>query len=142
MLLRRKPTESIIERLEREGNDDFRLLDELGPGHFGLEHLLELREKSRTRIVSFHRRQKLAMTIGAAATGWIALAFVTWYMGYIWLAFAAFGIGAFSFTAFITLVFVQQQQFGTKGTLEYTQRMIEEELRRRAGKMPQKPRPK
>lgn len=142
MLLRRKPAESTIDRLEREGNDDFRLLDELGPGHFGLEHLLELREKSRMRIVSFHRRQKLAMTIGAAATGWIALAFVAWYMGYIWPAFAAFGIGAFSFTAFITLVFVQQQQFGTKGNLDYAQRTIEEELRRRAGKMPQKPRPK
>lgn len=142
MLLRRQPAESIIERLEREGNDDFRLLEELGPAHFGLEHLLELRERSRARIVSFHKRQKLSMMIGGMATGWIGLAFVAKWMTYIWLAFAAFGIGAFSFAAFLTLIFIQQKHFGTKGELDYTQRIIEDEIRKRAGKMPQKPRQK
>ncbi|MDX2278203.1 MAG: hypothetical protein NW218_01390 [Saprospiraceae bacterium] len=142
MTLRRKSPESALDRLEREGNDDFNLLNELGPGHFGVEHLLELREKSYQRLDRFQRRQKLAMMVGASAAVWIMMAFLSKVLNFIWLAFAAFGLGSLSLIAFLGLILLQQKQFGTKGELDYTQRMIEEELRRRAGKMPQNPRPK
>ena len=44
-MFRRKHSTDPFERLEREANDEFRLLDELGPEHFGSEHLLEFRGK-------------------------------------------------------------------------------------------------
>jgi hypothetical protein len=142
MIFRRKSPESALDRLEKAGNDDFSLLSELGPGHFGIEHLLELRERSYQRMDQFLSRQKLAMMVGASAAVWIMMAFLSKILNFIWLAFAAFGLGALSLIAFLGLILLQQKLFGTKGELDYTQRMIEEELRRRAGKMPQNPRPK
>ncbi len=142
MIFRRKSPESALDRLEKAGNDDFSLLNELGPGHFGIEHLLELRERSYQRMDQFLSRQKLAMMIGGTASIWIMMAFLAKVLNFIWLAFAAFGLGSLSLIVFLGLILLQQKQFGTKGELDYTQRMIEEELRRRAGKMPQNPRPK
>jgi hypothetical protein len=142
MIFRYKSPESALDRLEREGNDDFRLLDELGPGHFGVEHLLEMREKSFQRIEQFLRRQRLSMMIGGTAIAWIFMGFLAKILDFIWLAFAAFGLGSLSLITFLVLILLQQKQFGTKGDLDYAQQIIEDELRRRAGKMPQNPRPK
>ncbi len=47
-MLYRKPDESPLDRLEREANDEFRLLSE-APAEFAFEHLLELRERARRR---------------------------------------------------------------------------------------------
>jgi hypothetical protein len=139
-ILKRKPSESGLERLEREGNDDFLLLEELGPRHFGFEHLLELREQIRERLQIFQRRQRLAMIIGACSSGWIFLAIMARHFDYMWLALAAYSAGALSLIAFLGIVVWQKKQFESKGELEYTRQVIEEELRRRAGKMPQQPR--
>ncbi|MBU6340241.1 MAG: hypothetical protein KGS48_01995 [Bacteroidetes bacterium] len=142
MIFQRKNSESALDRLERECNDDFRLLDELGPSHFGVEHLLELRERSFARIDQFLRRQKFIMMLGGTAAAWIFMAFIAKLMNYIWLSFASFGLGALSIMAFLALLLLQQKQFGTKGDLDYIQRIIEDELKRRVGRVPQNPRPK
>jgi len=140
-MFRRTPPSDPLESLEREANDDFRMLEELGPSHFGAEHLLELREQARKRLLLFNRRLKLTMTLGACAIGWIFLAMLAKSLGYTWIAFGALGLGSGSFMGFFYVVFQQKRRFESKGALEYTQRVIEEELQRRAGKMPKRPRP-
>lgn len=140
MIFNRRSSESDLDRLEREANDDFRLLDELGPGMFGLEHLMELREQSRARLNLFQRRQKLAMILGSSAAGWIFLAIIARFAGKLWIAFAAYALGSLCIFAFLGILFWQKRKFESKGELEYTLMMIEEELRRRAGKMSWKPR--
>ncbi len=131
-MFRRTPKESPLDRLEREANDDFRLLDELGPAHFGADHLMELHARSRERLAIFRGRQRLALVVGTAATGWILLAFVSNFLKFKWLTLCALGAGGVSFAAFLFIVFWQKKRFDSRGELEYTQRIIEEELRRRA----------
>lgn len=131
-MFRRTPKESPLERLEREANDDFRLLDELGPAHFGADHLMELHARSRERLAIFRGRQRLALVVGTAATGWILLAFVSNFLKFRWLTLCALGAAGLSFAAFLFIVFWQKKRFDSRGELEYTQRIIEEELRRRA----------
>ena len=122
----------VFERLEREANDDFRLLDELGPAHFSAEHLMELHARVRERLTLFKGRQRLAMIIGSIATSWAMLAILFRLVGFKWLALTALGTAALCFLGFLFIVFWQKKRFESKGELEYAQRVIEEELRLRA----------
>jgi hypothetical protein len=131
-MFRRPPLPDLFDRLEREANDDFRLLDELGPAHFSAEHLMELHARVRERLVLFKGRQRLAMIVGVVGAGWGFLAMLFHAIGFRWLAFAALGGGALCFAGFLLIVFWQKRRFESKGELEYAQRVIEEELRRRA----------
>jgi hypothetical protein len=138
MVFKRAASEDIFDRLEREANNDFILLDEFGPAHFSQEHLLEMRQKTLEYLDQFQRRQKWAMTFGAVASIWIFLAFLSMAFGYAWPALFAYIAGFGCFSAFLFLIFRQKKQFGSKGELEYAKRVIEDELRLRVGKMPQK----
>ena len=131
-MFRRPHQPDVFDRLEREANDDFRLLDELGPTHFSAEHLMELHGQVRERLVLFKGRQRLAMIVGVIGTGWALLALLLQAVGLRWLALAAFGAAALCFTGFLFIIFWQKKRFESKGELEYAQRVIEEELRRRA----------
>ena len=131
-MFRRPRYVDVFDRLERESNDDFHLLDELGPLHFSAEHLMELHARVRERLVIFKGRQRLALLIGMIATGWLVVAVLFNVVGFTWLAFATFGAAALCLTGFLFIVFWQKNRFESKGELEYIQRVIEEELRRRA----------
>lgn len=72
------------------------------------------------------------MVLGSTATGWVLLAFVANFLSFKWLAFGALGVAGLSFAAFLVIVFWQKKRFESRGELEYTRRIIEEELRRRA----------
>lgn len=131
-MFRRQHQPDVFERLEREANDDFRLLDELGPTHFSAEHLMELHALVRERLVIFRGRQRLAIVIGSTATAWVFLGILSNLFDFRWISFAAFGAAALSFAAFLFIVFWQKKRYESRGELEYTRRIIEEELRRRA----------
>lgn len=131
-MFRRTHQPDVFDRLEREANDDFRLLDELGPVHFSAEHLMELHAQVRERLALFKGRQRLAMIVGAIGAGWTLVAVLFYAIGFRWLSFAASGATTLCFTGFLFIVFWQKKRFESKGELEYAQRVIEEELRRRA----------
>lgn len=131
-MFRRPHQPDVFERLEHEANDDFRLLDEVGPEHFSAEHLMELHARVRERLTLFKGRQRLAMIVGLISTGWVFATLLFRVMGLRWLAFAALGASALCLAGFLFIVFWQKKRFESKGELEYTQRVIEEELRRRA----------
>lgn len=131
-MFRRPHQPDVFERLEREANDDFCLLDELGPAHFSAEHLMELHTRVRERLALFKGRQRLAMIVGVIGTGWVVLALLFQITGFRWLAIGAFAAATLCFMGFLFIVFWQKKRFESKGELEYTQRVIEEELRRRA----------
>ncbi len=131
-MFRRPHQPDVFEHLEREANDDFRLLDELGPTLFSAEHLMELHARVRERLALFKGRQRLAMIAGVIGTGWASMALLFHTVGFRWFGFAAFGAAALCFSGFLFVVFWQKKRFESKGELEYAQRVIEEELRRRA----------
>jgi len=133
-MFRRPQLLDFFDRLEREANDDFCLLDELGPAQFSAEHLMELHARVREQLVLFKGRQRLAMIVGTIGAGWGFLAMLFHATGFRWLAFAALGAAALCFAGFLFIVFWQKKRFESKGELEYAQRVIEEELRRRAQK--------
>ena len=93
---------------------------------------MELHALSRERLAIFRGRQRFAMVIGSVATGWILFAFAANFLKIKWLAIAAFGAAGVCFAAFMLIVLWQKKRFESRGELEYTQRIIEEELRRRA----------
>lgn len=131
-MFRRPHQPDVFERLEREANDDFRLLDELGPAYFSAEHLMELHSRVREQLVLFKGRQRLAMIVGVIGTGWTLMVLMFNTIGFKWLAIAALVASALCFSGFLFVVFWQKKRFESKGELEYAQRVIEEELRRRA----------
>lgn len=132
-ILQHKPAdESPLDRLEREANDDFQMLEELGPTHFGTEHLLEMREHLRQQLSVFDRRQHFALSLGGTAAGWVVLGILTARMGWFWMALAAHSLAAASLVGFFVILFFLKKRFESRGELEHTAREIETELRRRA----------
>ncbi len=123
-----------LERLEKEANDEFRLLNDVGPQHFSAEHLLELREQMRQNIRLFMRRQRLAMVLAGTGVGWVFMATLSGFLQFHYLSVAAYTVSSLCLTAFLVIVFWQKWRFNSKGELEYTMRCIEDELRRRAEK--------
>ena len=131
-MFRRSHQPDVFERLESEANDDFRLLDELGPALFSAEHLMELHARVRERLALFKGRQRLAMIVGVIGTGWALMVLLFNAIGFRWLSIASLGASMLCFAGFLFVVFWQKKRFESKGELEYAQRVIEEELRRRA----------
>lgn len=131
-MLGRKSKESPIERLEREANDDFLLLAELGPEYFGAEHLLELREQMHLRMAQFDRWRKLNMLVGATSAGWMVLGGIAVVLGWPILGRLAFSVMGLSLLGFMAGVWLLKWKYESRGELEYTLRSIEDELRRRA----------
>ncbi|MBK9337916.1 MAG: hypothetical protein IPM98_15765 [Lewinellaceae bacterium] len=127
-----KQEESPLDRLEREANDDFLLLEELGPEYFGGSHLLELHERVRLRLAQFDRLRRLNTLVGATAAGWMLLGVVLVLVGWITPARVAFAVMGVSLLGFLAGVWLLKWKFESRGELEFTLRTIEEELRRRA----------
>jgi hypothetical protein len=93
---------------------------------------MELHAQVREQLTLFKGRQRLAMLVGAIGTGWALMALLFNTTGLRWLAIAASGACVLCFAGFFFVVFWQKRRFESKGELEYAQRVIEEELRRRA----------
>ena len=128
----RKPKEHPLDRLEREANDDFHLLAELGPQHFGGEHLLELRERMRWRMARFDRLRRLNLMVGATAAGWMVFGMIALMLGWPLIGRISFIVMGLSLLGFLTGVWLLKWKYESRGELEYTLSTIEEELRRRA----------
>lgn len=133
-MLFRKPEDTSIERLEREANDDFRLLADLGPEEFCVEHLIELRDRMQWRLAQFDRWRRLNLLVGATAAGWMLLGGAMAWAGWGLLARLAFAVMSLALVGFIAGVWYLNRKFDSRGELEYTLRTIEDELRRRAAK--------
>ena len=133
-MFRRRLPMSSLDRLEREANNELRLLLDIGPEYFGVDHLLELREKAKLRIHIFTRRQRLALTLGGTATGWVFLGILFWMVHAPLFAVAAYIIAAVSFGVFLTMVVLQKWHFESRGELEHALQTIEEELLKRSPK--------
>lgn len=133
-MLFRKSEESPLDRLEREANDDFLLLAEVGPEYFGGEHLLELRESMRLRMARFDRLRRLNLLLGATAAGWMLLGGLAAFLGWPILARLALGVMAISLLGFLAGAWILKWKYESRGELEYTIQTIEEELRRRAAR--------
>ncbi len=131
-MLIRKSEESPLDRLEREANDDFHLLADLGPEYFSGEHLLELRERMRWRMVQFDRWQRLNTMIGATAAGWLLLGVLAMLVGWPLIGRLAFAVMAICLLGFLGGAWFLKWKYESRGELEYTLQTIEEELRRRA----------
>ncbi len=128
----RKSEESPLDRLEREANDDFLLLEELGPEHFCGSHLLELHERVRLRLAQFDRLRRLNVLIGSTAAGWMVLGIVLLLAGWPTAARVSFAVMGISLLGFLAGVWLLKWKFESRGELEFALRTIEEELRRRA----------
>lgn len=131
-MLFRKSKESSLERLEREANDDYLLLSELGPEYFGAQHLLELREQIRLRMEHFDRWRHLNMLLGIMSIGWSVIGAGFALAGWSILMTLAFSVMGLSILGFLTGAWLLKWKYNSRGELEYALRTIEEELRRRA----------
>ena len=140
LLRRRPPALTPLERLEQEGNDDFHLLAELGPADFSIEHLLELRQRARARLLRFDRLRRLNLLLAVTSLGWIGLGSVAYGSRHVVMAVLAFCIAGAMLLGFFAGLAWLKWRFDSRGELTYPLQQIEDELRRRAVRKPQKPR--
>lgn len=124
-------TQDFFERLEQEANDEMKLLDELGPGYFGTEHLIEMHRELRNRLSFFLRKQRLVFALLGSVAGWLALIGVARFTGYRWLALTAYCFLTLSFFVLLFVLMTASRRYLSKGHLEYDLRLIESELRKR-----------
>ncbi len=129
----RKKSPDIFERLEQEASDELRLLDDLGPQQFDTEHLMELHAKVCEQITLQQKHQRISLSVGAAAAGWVILGAIAFLMGFQILTLAAFGLAAVSLATFLGLLLFSAQRYQTIGHLNSTRHSIEDELRSRRG---------
>ena len=134
---RRRPLPtSPLERLEREGNDDFHLLAELGPAEFSADHLLELRQQAQDRLQRFDRMARLNVLFGVTSLGWLGLGGLAYQAQQWTLALGAVLLALALILAFIGGVIWLKLRFESRGELEHTVNSIEAELRRRVARTP------
>lgn len=132
MLFFRKSKESPLERLEREANDDFLLLAELGPEYFGAQHLLELREQLRLQMAQLDRWRRFNRLLGVTAGGWMLLAGLFLVVKLSVMTTLAASVMGISFLGFLAGAWMLKWKYRSRIEMEFTLRTIEEELRRRA----------
>ncbi len=119
----------MLEQLEKEANDDFLLLESVGPGEFSTEHLLELRDAARLRLRDYDRRNRINVAIGLLIFGWVMAFFYAYAYNNVWLAIAAVVGLIFSLVACIAGIFLLVRMYRSRLDLEHTLRKIESELR-------------
>ena len=133
-MLKRLPEETPIDRFERECNDDFRSLAELGPEYFSAEHLVELRDEVLLRISRLERLHRLNFVSGAVVLSWALVGAVAMRFAYFLPAQIAFFMMLLAAVVFIAGIILVKSRYESKNSLRYTFFQIEEELRRRGVK--------
>lgn len=137
-MLDKKFAETPIERLERECNDDFHLLQELGASSFETAHLLEMHKQAKDNLDNFNRKIRLAMLLGVTSTGWALLGILSGGMDFFYVALFAFGMMLLSLVGFAVVLVFLKKRFESKGELVYNQKIIEDELKKRIKQQPKK----
>jgi hypothetical protein len=135
MLLRKKNTDS-WELLEQEGNDDLLLLMELGPEHFEVDHLMDLRRQLGGMLNQYEKRQRLAMLFACIGVFWVVLAMAARSLNMPWVVVVASMGVAISVGAYLFMLLWPAKGFMRKGELVYTLKSLEDELRRRTAAYP------
>jgi hypothetical protein len=123
-----------LEQLEREANDDLGMLDELGPAHFGTEHLIELRQELLKRLGLFQRRLHLSMGLAVCAIGWSMVVLYAKIAGLPFWAWTAGAFSALSAAACFFVFFLLKKRSKGKNELEQDLWSVEAELRGRSNK--------
>ncbi len=120
-----------LEQFELMANDEFHLLEAVGPHEFSTSHLLELREQAIVRLSEFDRRKKINMMIGATSAGWVIAFAASWWYGSFWLGAVAVAGLLFSLTAFFAGVWLLSKKTDSRSELEHSLFLINDELRTR-----------
>jgi hypothetical protein len=124
--------ESELERLEREGNDDFHLLDAVGATAFSTEHLLEMRQQARHDLERHDRIMRLLMLIGGTSAGWVMGIFGAKLAEWFWVMVAAVIGLVLTMIVFLTGLVWMYVKLRRRGLIESDLDAIETELRRRS----------
>jgi hypothetical protein len=130
-MLNKIPFDASIERLEQIGNDDFKLLHDLGASYFGTEHLIELRHKAQRNLEIFNKKMRFGLLLGATSAGWVVFGIALLQFNFRFFALIAFAMMSLSLVGFLAVMLLLKKQHESKGELEYTQRVIEIELKKR-----------
>jgi hypothetical protein len=130
MLLRKKNTDS-WELLEQEGNDDLLLLMDLGPEHFEVDHLMDLRRQLSGMLNRYEKRQRLAILFACIGLFWVLLATAARSLRMEWIFILASMAVVICVGAYLFMLLRSEKGFVRKGELVYTLKSLEDELRRR-----------
>jgi hypothetical protein len=137
-MLNKIPFDASIERLEQIGNDDFKLLHDLGAAYFGTEHLIELRQKAQLNLDVFNKKLRFGMLLGGTSAGWALFGILLLQMKFPLFALIALSMMSLSLLGFLAITLLLKKQHESKGELEYNQRIIEIELKKRFSHQGQK----
>ncbi len=124
--------ESPIERLEREANDDFGLLKDIGPEYFSNYHLLYLRELIRERLDRFDRLKKILMLLGGSGAGWFMGGVASLLLEWQLMAALSYAFAILSMVGFGVGNLWLKWKYDSRGELMHTLLDVEEELSKRA----------
>ncbi len=131
-MLFRNRHESSLDRLEKEANDDFKLLQELGPEHFGSSHLLDLREIIRQRLDHFDRAKKILLFLGALSAGCFLGGLVCLVLKWKLMSAIFYSLSILCMLGFLGGVWWLKWKYESRGELMDALMQVEEELRQRA----------
>ena len=121
----------MLDQLEKEANDEFLLLESVGPAEFSTEHLLEMHEMAHLRLKDYDRRNSVNIMIGFLILGWIIAFFYAYAYNNVWLAIGAVLGLIFSLVACIAGIYLIVRQYKSRKDLEYTLKLIQSELKKR-----------
>jgi hypothetical protein len=122
-----------LSRLEREGNDDFHLLDTVGATSFKTEDLLEMRQRAHADLERFDRSMRLLMLVGGTSAGWVLGIMGAWLADQYWLMFGAITgliVTILGFLGGLAWIAMHQR---SRGQIEADLYSINNELNRRRG---------
>lgn len=129
-----KHIDRLLARIERECQDDLKLVRQFEISYFDTQYLEELYKQWKQLRASVHRGYEYLIGIVATAPIFILLSGIGEWLEVSWLSAFIFGF-PISMLAFLVGMIIQHQKHGSLKQYERTGAIVRAELQRRYDKM-------
>ena len=129
--MKRAPMYKLLKNIEQEAEDDYAMLQSVGPEFFPSSALFELRGRCKEKLIMFDRLQKVGILTVASSPMWLVVGCIFGTMGWYALASLALFLFPICITFFVLTLIFLKAYFGSKNHLEHCFLQVDQELSKR-----------
>jgi len=120
-----------LKQIEHSGQDDFTLLEEVGPNYFSTEELYYLKGQAAVKKALFEKIQSAILYLGLSIPVWIGLSFILGVSGLHTLARTSMMLTPITTLLFFTGLLFMHYFFKDRGHSENMESLIKKAINQR-----------
>lgn len=121
----------VLEQIERDAQDEFDQLADIGAELFPTAELLRLHGKWEEAYQTYLQLNKILLILGGLSPLWVILSFPVGLLGYLHLAYFIMGLFPATFILFAIGTYLLNRKYKSRNYLEFVGSLITGELRKR-----------